>query len=132
MWSTTIPYRDAFLKDNGERDCLGLGLELLSSPRFQLYLTLPYNLFVSMPLPVSSAVILILAMATRSSSKVDGNHEQGYPPSCSTESAKWPARSQSPDARITIKNRRKRYLDIHPEYFSSPSLELAGVPHTSM
>ncbi|KAM0804256.1 coiled-coil domain-containing protein-domain-containing protein, partial [Usnea florida] len=28
-------------------------------------------------------------------------------------------------ARITIKNRRKRYLDTHPDYFSSPSLELA-------
>ncbi len=28
--------------------------------------------------------------------------------------------------RIMIKNRRKRYLDMHPEYFG-PQLELAGV-----
>ncbi|KAL9128440.1 MAG: hypothetical protein Q9217_002873 [Psora testacea] len=28
-------------------------------------------------------------------------------------------------ARILIKNRRKRYLDTHPEYLDSPSLELA-------
>lgn len=37
-------------------------------------------------------------------------------------------RSRSPDAlaRIRVKNRRKRYLDTHPEYFSS-NLELAGL-----
>ena len=29
--------------------------------------------------------------------------------------------------RITIKNRRKKYLDTHPTYFLSPSLELAGL-----
>ena len=28
--------------------------------------------------------------------------------------------------RIRVKNRRKRYLDLHPEYFG-PQLELAGV-----
>ena len=28
--------------------------------------------------------------------------------------------------RIRIKNRRKRYLDLHPEYFSDSNLELAG------
>jgi hypothetical protein len=28
--------------------------------------------------------------------------------------------------RIQIKNRRIRYLEIHPEYFKQPSLELAG------
>ena len=28
--------------------------------------------------------------------------------------------------RIKVKNRRKRYLDLHPEYFG-PQLELAGV-----
>ncbi|KAL8920409.1 MAG: hypothetical protein Q9208_006290 [Pyrenodesmia sp. 3 TL-2023] len=28
-------------------------------------------------------------------------------------------------ARIRIKNRRKRYLDLHPSYFASPSRELA-------
>ena len=32
--------------------------------------------------------------------------------------------------RIRITNRRKRYLDTHPEYFSS-SLELAGLPTSS-
>lgn len=31
------------------------------------------------------------------------------------------------EARIQIKDRRRRYLDLHPEYFESPSLELAGV-----
>lgn len=30
--------------------------------------------------------------------------------------------------RIRIKNRRKRYLDLHPEYFKSSELELAGRP----
>lgn len=36
-------------------------------------------------------------------------------------------RERSPEAvaRIKVKNRRMRYLDTHPEYFSS-SLELAG------
>jgi hypothetical protein len=33
--------------------------------------------------------------------------------------------SPGPDP-IRIKNRRKRYLDLHPEYFGS-DLELAGV-----
>ena len=38
-------------------------------------------------------------------------------------------RSRSPTsvARIRTKNRRKRYLDLHPDYFSS-ALELAGLP----
>jgi len=35
-------------------------------------------------------------------------------------------RSPAALARIRTKNRRKRYLDLHPEYFSS-SLELAGL-----
>lgn len=37
-------------------------------------------------------------------------------------------RSRSPEAlaRIRVKNRRKRYLDTHPEYLSS-NLELAGL-----
>lgn len=30
------------------------------------------------------------------------------------------------DRRIRIKNRRKRYLDLHPDYFKEPHLELAG------
>ena len=29
-------------------------------------------------------------------------------------------------ARIKIKNRRKRYLDLHPEYFKRDELELSG------
>jgi hypothetical protein len=33
--------------------------------------------------------------------------------------------SPVPDA-VRVKNRRKRYLDLHPEYFG-PQLELAGV-----
>lgn len=31
----------------------------------------------------------------------------------------------NPPASVTVKNRRKRYLDAHPEYFSA-DLELAG------
>ena len=38
------------------------------------------------------------------------------------------SRSPASKARVAIKNRRKRYLDTHLEYFSSPSLELAGLP----
>lgn len=41
-------------------------------------------------------------------------------------------RSPNSKARIIVKNRRKRYLDTHPEYFSSPSLELAGLPNTRL
>lgn len=40
------------------------------------------------------------------------------------------SRSPSSKARIRVKNRRKRYLETHPEYFLSPSLELAGLPCT--
>lgn len=36
------------------------------------------------------------------------------------------ARSAAEIERIKIKNRRKRYLDLHPEYFG-PDLELAGM-----
>lgn len=32
-----------------------------------------------------------------------------------------------PPASTTVKNRRRRYLDIHPEYFGS-GLELSGIP----
>ena len=46
--------------------------------------------------------------------------------SISAPNPKAPERLQ----RIRIKNRRKRYLDTHPEYFS-PSLELAGLPIAS-
>ncbi|KAL8818199.1 MAG: hypothetical protein Q9191_007993 [Dirinaria sp. TL-2023a] len=38
------------------------------------------------------------------------------------------SRSPAALARLRIKNRRKRYLDLHPDYFASPSLELAGLP----
>ncbi|ERF69109.1 hypothetical protein EPUS_01065 [Endocarpon pusillum Z07020] len=33
--------------------------------------------------------------------------------------------ASSPVSRTRIKNRRKRYLDLHPEYFTSANLELA-------
>lgn len=33
------------------------------------------------------------------------------------------------DNRVRIKNRRQRYLDLHPEYFKESSLELAGRQH---
>jgi hypothetical protein len=36
-----------------------------------------------------------------------------------------PTPPKSPPDGIRVKNRRKRYLDMHPEYFS-PALELAG------
>jgi hypothetical protein len=32
--------------------------------------------------------------------------------------------------KIRIKNRRKIYLDQHPEYFTSPDLELSGATRT--
>jgi hypothetical protein len=35
--------------------------------------------------------------------------------------------SSSHNPAVTVKNRRKRYLDLHPEYFSA-ELELAGPP----
>lgn len=28
--------------------------------------------------------------------------------------------------RIRVKNRRMKYLELHPEYFEDPELELAG------
>jgi hypothetical protein len=34
--------------------------------------------------------------------------------------------SSPPQSQIQAKNRRKRYLDLHPEYFKSETLELAG------
>ena len=42
-------------------------------------------------------------------------------------------RERSPDskARILIRNRRKRYIDMHPEYFESSHLELAGLPRST-
>jgi hypothetical protein len=38
-----------------------------------------------------------------------------------------PSEAADVPARVRIKNRRKTYLDRHPEYFG-PQLELAGVP----
>lgn len=40
-----------------------------------------------------------------------------------------PAEESAPDhrvERIRTKNRRKRYLDLHPEYFKTAEIELAG------
>ncbi|KAL9002407.1 MAG: hypothetical protein Q9188_004655 [Gyalolechia gomerana] len=50
-----------------------------------------------------------------------GFETRGYPQTRPTP------RHHSPTslARIRVKNRRKQYLDTHPEYLSSPSLELA-------
>lgn len=42
-----------------------------------------------------------------------------------TETAHPAAEKDVPDP-VRIRNRRKRYLDLHPEYFG-PQLELAGV-----
>jgi hypothetical protein len=36
-----------------------------------------------------------------------------------------PQRAAHPPSSVQVKNRRKRYLDTHPEYFG-PDLELAG------
>lgn len=36
--------------------------------------------------------------------------------------------TSSRPTRTQIRNRRKRYLDLHPEYFKSENLELAGPP----
>lgn len=72
------------------------------------------------------------AMARELSSKLEDDHEQEDTLRAATDVSKWPSRSRSQDARVLVKNRRKRYLDTHPEYFSSPSLELAGLPYTRM
>ena len=36
---------------------------------------------------------------------------------------------RTPEAleRMTVRERRRRYLDSHPEYFATPSHELAGL-----
>lgn len=47
---------------------------------------------------------------------------QAYSPNTSERTHSSPQNN-----RITIKNRRKKYLDSHPAYFLSPSLELAGL-----
>lgn len=39
-------------------------------------------------------------------------------------------RSPATVVKITVKNRRKRYLETHPEYFESPFLELTGLHST--
>jgi len=39
--------------------------------------------------------------------------------------------SSQPSVEMRAKNRRKRYLDTHPEYFSA-DLELAGRPALSL
>lgn len=67
-------------------------------------------------------------MATELSSQLEDSHDYEHKLSSFPQLSKRPSRSPSSEARITIKNRRKRYLDTHPEYSSSPSLELAGLP----
>ena len=58
----------------------------------------------------------------------NGRAERSENTDCASLSgmARRPSRSPAALARVRVKNRRKRYLDMHPEYFSSPSLELAG------
>lgn len=41
------------------------------------------------------------------------------------EDVKSESQSSQPSVEMRLKNRRKRYLDMHPEYFSA-DLELAG------
>ena len=79
-----------------------------------------------------SAPPCILAMATEPSLEIDDGHKPEDILSYPIQLSNRPSRSPSSIARITIKNRRKRYLDTHPEYFSSPSLELAGLPYTPL
>lgn len=50
----------------------------------------------------------------------------GFSSATKSEDFKSHSTSQSRDERTRIKNRRKRYLDKHPEYFTSADLELAG------
>ncbi|CAF9925132.1 hypothetical protein IMSHALPRED_006386 [Imshaugia aleurites] len=66
-----------------------------------------------------------MVVATQLSSNLEDGHEHGHGLSSPTQLLRRPSRSPSSEARITIKNRRKRFLDTHPEYFSSASLELA-------
>lgn len=77
---------------------------------------------------ILTPILTTVIMTTELASNFEDYHEQKYRLSSPTDSSTWPPHSRGPDARITIKNRRKRYLDTHPEYFSSPSLELAGLP----
>ena len=44
-----------------------------------------------------------------------------------SDAAKAYSAPKYPPSSVQVKNRRKRYLEAHPEYFS-PDLELAG-PH---
>jgi len=47
------------------------------------------------------------------------------PPKDDTTSVMVQVQAEDAD-RIRIKNRRKRYLDLHPEYTHGSNLELAG------
>lgn len=69
-------------------------------------------------------------MAKEPTLETGDGHEPEVTLSYPIQLSERPSRSPSSEARIIIKNRRKRYLDTHPEYFSSPSLELAGLPYT--
>jgi len=61
-----------------------------------------------------------------SSATAGGNHGGDGTVAATTSIALPRQRSPAAIARIRIKNRRKRFLDLHPEYFSS-SLELTGL-----
>ncbi|KAL8979683.1 MAG: hypothetical protein Q9205_005043 [Flavoplaca limonia] len=64
-----------------------------------------------------------LSVRTRSSDQTPSTESKSNPHS---DIRPTPRRhSPSSLARIKIKNRRKHYLDSHPEYFVSPALELA-------
>ena len=71
-------------------------------------------------------------MATESFGIIEADQEPVNKISLPVQLLQRPPRSPSSKARIIIKNRRKRYLDTHPEYFSSQSLELAGLPCTRL
>ena len=74
---------------------------------------------LNMPLPSSSPTTV---GKSRERSSEDSIRQMARP------------KSKSPAAlgRIKIKNRRKRYLDLHPDYFISPLLELAGLPRAQL
>lgn len=73
-----------------------------------------------MPLPTP------ITKESNYSSSGPNNNFDGSVPTRAAQMTRRLSRSPGALARIRVKNRRKRYLDIHPEYFTSPALELAG------
>ena len=67
-----------------------------------------------------------MATPAKSAATGEDNHTEGGTGADHTSIALPRRRSPATLERIRTKNRRKRYLDLHPEYFSS-SLELAGL-----